>query len=111
MLKINRNIEVALQAIEALKLNDKPVRVSDLAAKIGTTENFLEQVVRKLRLDGITTSVRGPGGGVLLTNTQAVTVLRVAKALGHHMPHGNAMGTLPERVQSRLFGVMSELYL
>lgn len=109
MLKLNRNIEIAIAAIEELKKAEKPVRVSDLAAQIGTTEAFLEQIVRKLRIAGITDSTRGPGGGVSLVAANGLTVLKVAKALGHYVPHGNAMGNTSDRVRSRIFGVLAEL--
>lgn len=109
MLKINRNVEIALKAIEALAHSDKPVRVSDLAQKIGTTDSFLEQVVRKLRLAGITSAVRGPGGGVVLNKGQSVSALKVAQAMGYVVPRGNAMGSLTDRVRSRVFNVLAEL--
>jgi DNA-binding IscR family transcriptional regulator len=83
MLKLNRNIEVALQAAEFLKGKTKPVRLQDVAEAIGTTDNFIEQVARKLRVAGILTSVRGPGGGHLLNPEVKVTALAVAEALGY----------------------------
>lgn len=109
MLKINKNIEVALKAIEALAHNDKPVRVSDLAKHVGTTENFLEQIVRKLRIADITSAVRGPGGGVVLVKGRTVSALQVATALGHTVPRGNSMGSLPDRIRSRVHSVLAEL--
>lgn len=109
MLKINRNVEIAIKAVEALARTTKPVRVSDLAAQIGTTENFLEQIVRRLRLGGITRSVRGPGGGVALVTGQKISALQIADALGYEVPFGNAMGDMAERVRSRVHGVLNEL--
>jgi DNA-binding IscR family transcriptional regulator len=83
MLKINKNVKLALQTIEFLQGSEKPVRTQDIAAKIGTSTAFLEQIVRRLRVAGITKSVRGPGGGTLLSRGQTVTALGVAKAFGY----------------------------
>lgn len=84
MLKVNRNVELALKTIEFLKQEEKPVRTRDIAEKIGTTTAFLEQVVRKLRVAGITTPVRGPGGGYKLNRGHTITALNVAIALGYN---------------------------
>ena len=82
-MKLNKKLELGIKAVETLKTNGvEPVRTQDLAVQIGTTTNFLEQVMRNLRTAGIVTSVRGPGGGYLLTNTKPVTALQVAQAVG-----------------------------
>lgn len=86
MLKVNRNIEVALQTTEFLKGKEKPVRLQDIAESIGTTSNFIEQVARKLRIAGVLVAVRGPGGGYLLNSEIKVTALTVAEALGYIPP-------------------------
>lgn len=83
MLKINKNVKLALKTIEFLKSSEGPVRTQDIAEKIGTSTAFLEQIVRKLRVAGITKSVRGPGGGTQLNRGQTVTALSVAKAFGY----------------------------
>ena len=85
MLKINKNVKLALKAIEFLKGSEGPVRTQDIAVKIGTSTAFLEQIVRKLRVAGITKSVRGPGGGTQLNRGQTVTALSVAQAFGYNV--------------------------
>jgi DNA-binding IscR family transcriptional regulator len=114
MLKVNKNVEVALNTIEVLRLAATPRRVSELAkdSRIKTTECFLEQIVRKLRIAGITRSVRGPGGGVALVRGKQVSVLQVVEALGHDVEPGNSMSaSLPERLRARVYGVLSEVQL
>lgn len=82
-MKLNKKLELGIKAVETLKtLGTEPVRTQDLAVQVGTTTNFLEQVMRNLRTAGIVTSVRGPGGGYLLTNTKPVTAFQVAQAVG-----------------------------
>ena len=82
-MKLNKKLELGIRAVQSLKTNgEDPVRTQDLAVEIGTTTNFLEQVMRNLRIAGIVTSVRGPNGGYLLTNNKPVTAFQVAKAVG-----------------------------
>lgn len=83
MLKVNKNLELALKTLEVLKDQEKPVRTQDIAEKIGVSPQFLEQVLRKLRMAGITSSVRGPGGGNKITKGQTISALSVANALGY----------------------------
>ena len=45
---------------------DKPVSSSLIASKTGISSQFIEQILRQLRLAGITGSVRGAKGGHIL---------------------------------------------
>jgi DNA-binding IscR family transcriptional regulator len=91
MLKINKNVSVALKTIEFLKGAEGPMRTQDIAEKVGTSQAFLEQIMRKLRVAGISKTARGPGGGVFLSRGQSVTALDIAKALGYSVD-GQAEG-------------------
>jgi len=111
MLKVNKNVKLALATIEFLKGAEGPVRTQDIAAKIGTSTAFLEQIVRKLRVAGITKSVRGPGGGSVLSRGQTVTALGVAKAFGY-VGQGEllgATGTLSGALEKAFESVRIEL--
>lgn len=82
-MKQNKKVELGINAVTALKKYSNPVRTQDLATEIGTTQHFLEQIMRNLRTAGIVVSVRGPGGGYrLATTTTPVTAYQVAKAVG-----------------------------
>jgi DNA-binding IscR family transcriptional regulator len=82
-MKLNKKLELGIKAVELLKtLGTDPVRTQDLAVKIGTTTNFLEQVMRDLRIGGIVTATKGPKGGYCLANQTPVTALQVAQAVG-----------------------------
>jgi Rrf2 family protein len=82
-MKVNKKVELGINAVTALKKYAAPVRTQDLAAEIGTTQHFLEQVMRNLRTAGIVRSIRGPGGGyVLVPSTTPITAYHVAKAVG-----------------------------
>ena len=82
-MKLNKKVELGIKAVNALKKYGNPVRTQDLAVEIGTTQHFLEQIMRNLRTSGIVVSVRGPGGGYrLVTSTTPVTAYDVARAVG-----------------------------
>jgi DNA-binding IscR family transcriptional regulator len=83
MLKVNKNVEVALKTLELLKNESTPLKSQAIAEKIGTTTSYVEQVVRKLRVAGITKAVRGPGGGHVANRGQSVSALSVAKIFGY----------------------------
>lgn len=105
---INKKLEIAINAVNALKKYPNPVRTEDLALEIGTTLHFLEQVMRNLRVAGIAISVRGPGGGYKLADSQTpVTAYHVAKAVGRDF------GTLSldQAPVSRLSQALTEAYL
>lgn len=52
----------------ALHAKGKPVALSDIARRQEISLSYLEQLFAKLRRAGIVKSVRGPGGGYLLTD-------------------------------------------
>lgn len=82
-MKLNKKLELGVNAVTALKARNSPTRVCDLATEIGTTLHFLEQIMRNLRTAGIVCSVRGPGGGYVLARSQTpVTALQIANAVG-----------------------------
>lgn len=98
-MRINKNLVIAIRAVDALKNKNTPTRVSDLSVEIGTTLHFLEQIMRKLRTSGLVKSIRGPGGGYVLANrgAVAVTASEVARAVGTLSHNGlDAGDTSPE---------------
>ena len=54
---------------------DKPVSSSLIASKTGISSQFIEQILRQLRLAGITGSVRGAKGGhILMRKPEDLTI-------------------------------------
>lgn len=47
--------------------NEKPVALADIATRQEISLSYLEQLFGKLRKGGLVTSVRGPGGGYMLS--------------------------------------------
>ena len=51
----------------AVHSNGKPVALAEIADRQEISQSYLEQLFGKLRKGGLVTSVRGPGGGYLLS--------------------------------------------
>ena len=71
-MEMPEKIRLSIDLINYLKteaVGGKPARVEDLAAKIGTTKNFLHQIVAKLSKAGMVSVIKGPHGGVLCSLT------------------------------------------
>ena len=74
----------AVTAMIDIALRDKfgPVPLSDIASRHSISLSYLEQLFSKLRLNGLVTSVRGPGGGYALNRQiDAITVADIIRAV------------------------------
>lgn len=66
----------------ALNSNVKPVILSDIATRQNIALSYLEQIFVRLRKAGVVDSVRGPGGGYLLTKEAAcITIDQIIDAV------------------------------
>ncbi len=81
-MKLNKKLEIGINAVGALKKRDGFVTASEIADEIGTTVNFLEQIMRNLRTGGLVLVKRGPGGGYSLNPKATLTAYNVAKSVG-----------------------------
>lgn len=81
-MRLNKKLEIGINAIGALKKRNGFVRTKDIAIEIGTTVSFLEQIMRNLLTSGIVKVKRGPGGGYSLNKESEITALSVARAVG-----------------------------
>jgi DNA-binding IscR family transcriptional regulator len=83
-MKINKKLEIAINTMSALRSKPLPARSADLAREVGTTENFMEQIMRQLRIAGLVDVKRGPGGGYFrcLKDEEGVSAHMVARAVG-----------------------------
>jgi Rrf2 family protein len=85
-MKLNKKVEIGINAIKVLKNREKPTKTADIAEEIGTTVNFLEQVMRNLRTYELVTVKRGPGGGYVLNpELYKITAYDVAQAVGRKL--------------------------
>jgi len=92
-MKLNKKLEIGINAVAALKKREGFVRTADIAPEVGTTVNFLEQIMRNLRTGGIVTVKRGPGGGYSLNKEADLTAYSVAKAVGRFSDNLNETET------------------
>lgn len=81
-MKLNKKLEIGINAVRVLKTKTDATKTADLAVEVGTTVNFLEQIMRNLKNAGIVDVKRGPGGGYMLNTSKNVTAYDVAKAVG-----------------------------
>lgn len=81
---LNSNTKIAIDAYNLLRINGVMTN-SDIATRIGKGVSFVEQTMRKLRLKGIVTSLRGPGGGYML-RSGSVSLYEVMEACGQSKP-------------------------
>ena len=66
----------------ALYAKEEPISISNIAAKEGLSESYLEQLFAKLKKAGIVHSVRGTNGGYQLARSASeITVGNVLRAL------------------------------
>ena len=64
----------------------KPVSLSDIATRQAISLSYLEQLLGKLRRSGLVKSVRGPGGGYLLSrNYEDIRISDIVTAADEHL--------------------------
>lgn len=108
-MKLTRKLEIGINAVNVLKSKTGPTKVADMTTDVGTTVNFLEQIMRNLREAGIVSVKRGPGGGYILNKEVPVTAMQVAEAL-KSAPVGNKM-SLDGTPVGRLNKALAEAFL
>lgn len=60
-----------------------PVRLQEISARQSISLHYLEQLFRKLRNGGVVKSVRGPGGGYLLSRHQdEISIRSILESVG-----------------------------
>jgi DNA-binding IscR family transcriptional regulator len=62
--------------------NNSPQKVETIALKLGTTKNYLHQVVGPVGQAGMISVIKGPGGGVL-ANLSEVSLLDIYNLFGY----------------------------
>lgn len=70
---INKKTKYALRAVQALalRINEGPVLIADLADRENIPKKFLEQILLDLKRAGILSSSKGKGGGYSLAKSPA----------------------------------------
>ncbi len=78
MLRVPENVNLALHAAGFLAMNPAvgPLRVGQIAAKLGASETHLAKVMQHLVRAGLVVSRRGPQGGFVLARPPEEILLR-----------------------------------
>lgn len=87
-MKISLKAQYAIEAMVYLAhlSNGNPIQSKVIASKIGTTENYLEQIFFKLRKADLITSVRGTKGGYLIKQPlEEITVREILMGVDEKM--------------------------
>lgn len=70
-MKISTKGRYALRLMMELALNgnDRPISIKEVAARQGISDKYLEQIISMMSSAGYVRSIRGAGGGYILTET------------------------------------------
>lgn len=88
-MRITTRGQLAVSAMTdlALRQKNRPVALSTISARQGTSLSYLEQLFSALRRAGLVDSTRGPGGGYMLARpTQQVSVAEIILAVENVRP-------------------------
>ena len=83
-MKLSTKSEYGLRAMLNIAMNDagNATSIADISKEEGISVAYLEQLLNKLRREGLLESVRGPKGGYILSkNTGDITVGDIVKTL------------------------------
>lgn len=94
-MKLTTRGRYALQALIDLTSNSngKAVKLQDISARQHLPVAYLEQLFRQLRIGDVVKSVRGPGGGYVLTRDPAeISIQQIFKSVGEITSYVEALG-------------------
>ena len=103
-----------IAVLQTLRATTEPVQVPRLAAGLGLSEVYMQQVIIRLRRAGLVASVRGPHGGyVLADRRRRVSVWQVIQATSRPrestVPAGTAPGRIMQAVEAHLAKALQRL--
>ncbi len=104
-MKLNKNIENGLLLTIYLARRGQS-NVKTASSDLQISIHFLEQIARKLRIVGVLSSVKGPGGGYRLNPTS--TALDVITALGYKSKPMTDLLTIDGDILNNMLDTISE---
>lgn len=84
MLRLSTRGEYGVRAIYEIAKNyhNAPMTIREIAERQNLSISYLEQILNRLRREGLIKSQRGPGGGYVLSREpEDITIGRILKAL------------------------------
>ncbi len=93
--------------------NGNPVRLQEISTRQNISLHYLEQLFRKLRNGQAVKSVRGPGGGYVLSrNMDQITIKDVLDCVGENInPARDIVGTEAEAANSLEFHLSKNYFM
>jgi DNA-binding IscR family transcriptional regulator len=89
-MKLNKKVQLAINAIAYMQMG-QTYNTESVAKAVGTTSQFMEQIMRKLRLGGLVEAKKGPSGGYKRTYpTDALEIIEAVDGLGKVETGGKA---------------------
>ncbi len=77
----------------AINATDGPVTLSDISQRQGISLSYLEQLFSKLRKNDLVSSVRGPGGGYLLSRDgELINIAQIIDAVNETVDATSCQG-------------------
>ena len=110
-MKMPEKVRLSVDVMRHLRTvsDGQPRRVEDLANLLGTSKNFLHQVVAKLRQGGFIVVIKGPKGGVGVS-IKDHNLLEVYQLFGYMTEE--VEGSLPSsEIERHLRKVLAEITL
>lgn len=85
--------------------NGNPVRLQEISTRQNISLHYLEQLFRKLRKGQVVKSVRGPGGGYVLSRSMdQITVKDILESVGENInPAKDILGSEAETINTTEF--------
>lgn len=111
---ISNRCMIALAACAELAASLHPTTVPEIAATLGVTDSYLEQIFAQLKSAGFIRGIRGPGGGyVLAESPDRISALDVmaASATDRKSPAGDPGHPALVLMMGQIESVLSEISL
>lgn len=111
---ISNRCLIALAACSELAASRHPTTVPEIAATLGVTDSYLEQIFAQLKGAGVIRGIRGPGGGYVLTQSpERISALDVmaASATDRKNPAGDPGHPALVLMMGQIESVLSEISL
>lgn len=82
-MRLSKKLEIGIATCAFLKGRQIPISAIDLAKEVGTSKDFLQQILRGLNQSQLVCVKRGPGGGYVLNLEKLpMTAMDVAMSQG-----------------------------
>ena len=110
---ISKRTDYATRAVLALAMEERGLKLNEIAERVDAPRSVLEQVMPTLRTAGVVRSMRGPGGGYTLNRPAGeITLERVVRLFqGQLAPIGYATRSHPDECPPMVASSLREVWV